>query len=359
MTDEEFLEKRKTMKEIWKQLIYDEELQNYDISNTGKIRNHETKEEYKLSKTSGMKNCYEFYTITLNNGNKKNIGIHRLLAIMFIPIPRKYINKGYTYKDLVVDHKDDVKYHNIKENLQWLTQKENVRKWYKSVASIQDLTIDDDTIRKICKDLGKGKTIYEVSQKYNVSESLVYDIRFKIRYTDISKDYTFPSKQISEDEVRMICEKLQEGMTSYKISAETGISHSVIIHILCRNSWTQISKDYTFPNTRTNRETVVQICELLQEGKSLKEIEKITGVSKKVAEKIRRGETFTDISKDYVFEYDKCKVPDKIVHDVCKDIASKKYLLKDIAVRNNISYTFVKNLKARKYRNDITSLYEW
>ena len=88
-------------------------------------------------------------------------------------------------------------------------------------------------------------------------------------------------------------------------------------------------------------------------------MKKSQGVSKKIAENIRRGETFTDISKYYVFEYDKCKVPDKIVHDICKDIASKKYLLKDIAVRNNVSYTFVKSLKARKHRNDITSLYAW
>ena len=71
MTDEQFLEERNNTIVEWKQLIYDGEYQNYDISNIGQIRNHETKQLYKLSKVKGMKNCYEFIQIKLNSGKIK------------------------------------------------------------------------------------------------------------------------------------------------------------------------------------------------------------------------------------------------------------------------------------------------
>ena len=346
MTDKEFYEKRETMNEVWKQLIYGGESLNYDVSNTGKIRNHTTKNEYKLTKVPGMNNTYEFYNITLNDGKKRNIGIHRLMAYMFIPIPKKYLKRGLSYNDLVVDHKDDVKYHNITENLQWMTQSENTRKWLLSGVSVKDLIIDDETI-------------YEVSKKYDITEKLAHDIRFRLKYKYISEKYVFPTSQITEEDARRICEELAKGKSSKVVSEELGYGHATVMHILLRHTWTQVSKNYVFPNTKTTDDVARIICELLQDGKTPKEISKELDVSKKVVEKIRCGETFKHISKDYVFKYDKCKIPDKVIHTVCAEIASGKYMLTEISERNNVSYSFVKNLKARKYREDITSLYKW
>ena len=72
----------------------------------------------------GMKNTYEYISIRLHNGRKVNTGIHRLVAIMFVPIPSG--NKKF-----VVDHIDNIKYHNIYTNLQWLTESENIKKKFK------------------------------------------------------------------------------------------------------------------------------------------------------------------------------------------------------------------------------------
>lgn len=359
MTDKEFIEKLNNMEEIWKQLIYDGEYQNYDISNTGKIRNHKTCKEYKLSKITGMRNCYEFITITLNNGTTKNIGIHRLMAIMFIPIPEKYIKKGVNLRNLVVDHIDNIKYHNIIDNLQWLTQSENIKKRYVSDDFVNDILVTEETINDICADLSGGESIYEISKKYNVTESLVHDVRFKLRYTDISKDYKFPSRQISEDDARKICEQLSLGKSAKEVSDEFEYPYATVTHILVRNAWTHISKDYKFPNARTTDDVVTQICELLQDRNSIKEVSKITGVSKRTIEHIRAGRTHTDISKNYVFEYNKFKLPDKTVHNICNDLASKKFMNKEIAERNNVSLTFVKDIKRRKSRTDISHLYTW
>lgn len=61
----------------------------------------------------------------LKNGKSIGIKVHRIVACTFIPIPehlKEFRNK------LVVNHKDDVKYNNLRSNLEWCTQKENIIK---------------------------------------------------------------------------------------------------------------------------------------------------------------------------------------------------------------------------------------
>ena len=234
MTDEEYYDLKSTLKEEWKQLFLDDELQNYDVSNTGKIRNHETKKEYKLSEIYGMKNHYEFITLKLNSGDTRFMGIHRLIGIMFIPIPKKYIDKGYSINDLVIDHIDNIKYHNIITNLQWLTGAENIQKSRKILKGKVDMYLTDFDVKNICKSLSDGLTIYEVSKKFNVTETMVYDIRFGRRYKEISSNYIFPSRQLSEEDVKKICELLSKGISSRKISDKYGYSLYVLTQILCR-----------------------------------------------------------------------------------------------------------------------------
>lgn len=358
MTDEEFYNKKKNTKKRWKQLILNGEKQNYDVSNTGEIRNHTTKFVYSLTKTKGMKNCYEFFRVKLNDGTSKSYGIHRLVAIMFIPIPKRYIKKGLSLNDLVVDHIDDIKYHNIKSNLQWLTYAENNKKSMLN-APISDIVITKKIVRKICNDLSKGKTIYEISLKYSVSELLVHDIKYKLRYTNISKDYVFQHSQTSIDDVEQICKLLEKGLSVRRISDEYGYSKAVVNHILSNNSWTNISKKYTFPNKRIDDTIIVKICELLQDGKTPKEISDILNVNKRLIEHIKWGETHKDISKNYTFNNLRHKYSDDVVVSICKDLESKSFTNKEIAKRNSVPLGFVKNIKGRVIRKYISDNYKW
>jgi transposase len=278
---------------------------------------------------------------------------------MFVPVPYHYIEEGVAVRYLVVDHIDDVKYHNIYTNLQWLTGAENTRKYYRTVIDKNDLIIDMVTVQKICEDLTKGTTIYEISEKYNVSEMLVYNIRYGIRYKGISKKYTFPSAQLSEDDVVKICEALQSGMSSKKVSDEYGYSLASVTHILCGNTWTQISKDYTFPRSRVKDDVIHAICKRLEEGASAKEVATEFEVGVKLVKYIKWGKTHTDISSQYNIPKEKFKVSDDVIHAVCKDLASGEYNMNEIAERNGISRSFVKAIKYRKHRTDISDNYEW
>ena len=114
--------------EEWKRIIIDDIPSKCAISNYGRIVDLEKGESTPIYKHRGhYSTC-----IPLENGEYKRIGLYRLVAIMFIPIPEKYINEGYTYHDLVVDHIRDGDEDNFDDNtmwnLQWLTYRENTSK---------------------------------------------------------------------------------------------------------------------------------------------------------------------------------------------------------------------------------------
>lgn len=60
----------------------------------------------------------EYFTVSLNkNKNRRNFGVHRLVAEAFIPNPNYFP---------VVNHKDGNKQNNCVENLEWVTYEENI-----------------------------------------------------------------------------------------------------------------------------------------------------------------------------------------------------------------------------------------
>lgn len=98
------------MKEIWKQSI----VENYEISNYGRIKNTKTNHIVKPDKEE---KGYCRLSIKVN-GKKKHFAVHRLVAIAFIPNPE---NKKQ------VDHIDNNKTNNRVENLRWVSNKENAQ----------------------------------------------------------------------------------------------------------------------------------------------------------------------------------------------------------------------------------------
>lgn len=94
----------------------------YGISETGELFNLETSEQLK---TSRSQRGYHNTTLVDDDGVRKTVKRHRLVALTHLPWPDGDL------KDFVVGHKDETPGNDWKDNLEWCTQKENVDNWSK------------------------------------------------------------------------------------------------------------------------------------------------------------------------------------------------------------------------------------
>lgn len=101
--------------EVWKNI---EGFINYEVSNTGKIKNKITNKEL----AGGIKRGYR-QVILMNNNKRYYKLVHRLVAETFIP--------NYT-KRPQINHIDGNKLNNNVENLEWCTRSENMIHAYKT-----------------------------------------------------------------------------------------------------------------------------------------------------------------------------------------------------------------------------------
>ena len=93
----------------WKQI---EGHSNYSVSEDGRVRNNKRGRVLKL-----CPDAYGYLVVSLYHNKKCTVSkVHRLVATAFIPNPD---NKPG------VNHKDEIKSHNWKDNLEWATEQEN------------------------------------------------------------------------------------------------------------------------------------------------------------------------------------------------------------------------------------------
>lgn len=97
----------------WRKIIINGEETNYSVSDDGQVKNDITEKILSLTLQQG----YQHITITVNK-KQKNLRVHRLVAIAFIPNPE---NKPY------VNHIDGDRKNNKVANLEWVTPQENIQ----------------------------------------------------------------------------------------------------------------------------------------------------------------------------------------------------------------------------------------
>lgn len=111
-------------KEIWKDIVGYEGL--YQVSNLGRVKSLERtvtigfgNKKHLEEKIMSFSTRSGYSIIVLKkNGTKASKQVHRLVAEAFIP---KEDDKN------IVNHKDFDRKNNVVENLEWCTQKENIR----------------------------------------------------------------------------------------------------------------------------------------------------------------------------------------------------------------------------------------
>lgn len=98
---------------MWKKFIYEGIETDYSVSTEGEVRKDTT--NYILSQSSQQD--YKFVTLLID-GQQKRMRVHRMVAMTFIENPD---NKPY------VNHINGIRYDNNVENLEWVTQSENIQ----------------------------------------------------------------------------------------------------------------------------------------------------------------------------------------------------------------------------------------
>lgn len=156
-------------KEKWKQIKGYEGL--YEVSSYGRVRSikREIKRKDKLFGgynyiedrilSAGSNNGYKMVVLYDKNGKHKTYSVHKLVAKAFIPNPHKF---------KTINHLDENRSNNRVENLEWCTQKNNVRysqtktvlasniktgekRYYSALSDVEKDGFDISNVAKICR----------------------------------------------------------------------------------------------------------------------------------------------------------------------------------------------------------------
>lgn len=137
---------------------------DYKITKEGKVISLKHKKSVEL-KGEIDKDGYKRVLIYID-GKRKKFFVHRLVAQTFIPNPE---NKPQ------VNHKDGNKLNNHVNNLEWVTNKENINHAEKFGLRTHENVLKIEQVKEIKKLFGI-KSMQELAEMYNVSLSCIKHI---------------------------------------------------------------------------------------------------------------------------------------------------------------------------------------
>ncbi|WBF77873.1 HNH homing endonuclease [Escherichia phage W70] len=137
-----------------------------------------------LSKGTGY-----FVVNVILNGKRKPEYVHRMVAKAYIPNPLNLPE---------VNHKDGNKLNNHKDNLEWVTEEENLRHSIENKLPIRgqdhySTGLSENDVHKICQLLSEGWTAKRIAESsgIQVKRAVVLNIRSKRDWKEIANLYTW------------------------------------------------------------------------------------------------------------------------------------------------------------------------
>lgn len=151
----------------------------YSVTENGVVTNIRTNKP--LKREYGKTSKYPVYALC-KNGKRKRHTVSRIVAMAFLPTDN--------YENLVVDHIDGNIENNHVSNLQWITQRENIHRSYRTMTQVRNY-------RKCCllkgaKQIGEFQSVVEAcrfaAKNFGISFSSLNKYRkangFEVRCND-------------------------------------------------------------------------------------------------------------------------------------------------------------------------------
>jgi predicted DNA-binding protein YlxM (UPF0122 family) len=268
--------------EKWKRGRYNNNDTEFYVSSLGRVYDFSKNKYVKLfMNDSGYLYCQSYY-----KGIRTSLLINKLVAETFLGYP-KNIHKPEA------DHINSNKLDNNINNLQWLSNIDNLAK-----RTLSDQSGENNNNRKytseliisIADDLQSGMyTVQEISDKYNIPRKSILNIKSKHRWKNLLENYDFSKvpkaikskNEYSDQDIINVANLLIENKLSLKeIANKTNVSYDTVLNIKNKKGYHKILSSYDFSGynkvkTVFSTETKAKIISLLIKGYSPFEICKI------------------------------------------------------------------------------------
>lgn len=184
--------------------------------------------------------------------------VHRLIAAAFIENAEE---------KPCVNHKNGVKTDNRLVNLEWVTYSENTAHAFETglITRIGEQSafclITEEQARECCRLLqDTDTTIVQIAEMLGIGKDAVSKIRRKESWKHISKDYVFRpvrdvSCRLSDEEVIVIYEMIQNGKRPSHIAKDFGVDRNVVNRIKFGQSYQEIIQNYLHKAPKTIEST--------------------------------------------------------------------------------------------------------
>ena len=158
-----------------------------------------------------------------------------------------------------------------------------------------------------------GATISQIAKEFGISQTSVYRIVGSQYQNDSCNLVCNTAARISDDDVLDIADLIMKGFTNTEISNELGVSTSTVSDIRCKKSHLDITRGMDFPKSKhpcgkgvfqtksLTKIEVLEICKWIMAGYRDCEISRILKYNANTIGKIRRHESFVDLTHDMEF----------------------------------------------------------
>lgn len=204
---------------VWKQIppLKDGILPYYYISNTGLIYSVQLNRYLNFNRNSDGYRMARLQTI---NGSVSR-SVHRLLMLTFYPIENSELYE--------VNHIDGIKTNNHICNLEWVTHDENMKHASRTGLFVakgenrDNSKLTEDQVRLICEKICEGKPPKQISEEMNLSncgiDKIVMNIINGFSWRHISREYDFSTKfkrqfLFTEEQIHEMCRYFEQDVTT-------------------------------------------------------------------------------------------------------------------------------------------------